>query len=179
MPESSGPIAQQAEALVRTAWLTATANIQWFTKISPDGSCLVPDFTHCTDEMMQAIESIDVEERESSSGEPITRRIRLKLKNSVRAMELLARAMGMDRREVKVGLSAEVNTGARMVEALKRKMLADDYSDNPCDITESENAITLNHLTTEKALPTQAQLNPAPERDPSGATCGKRTRSLQ
>ena len=52
MPESAGPIAQQAETLVRTAWLTATANIQWFTKISPDGSCLVPDFTHCTDEMM-------------------------------------------------------------------------------------------------------------------------------
>src|SRR5215468_9101414 len=122
MPEAAGPMQEQADTLVRTAWLTATANIQWFTKISPDGSCLVPDFTHCTDEMMQAIESIDVEERESPGGENVTRRIRLKLKNSVRAMELLARAMGMDRREVKIGLSEQVSIGVQMVEALRRKL---------------------------------------------------------
>jgi hypothetical protein len=45
-----------------------TANIQWLTKISPDGSYRLPDFTHGTEEMMQAIESIEVEERESPDG---------------------------------------------------------------------------------------------------------------
>jgi hypothetical protein len=136
MPESAGPIAQQAETLVRTAWLTATANIQWFTKISADGTCLVPDFTHCTEEMMQAIESIDVEERESPDGDNVTRRIRLRLKNSVRAMELLARAMGMDRREVKVGLSEQVSIGVQMVEALRRKLLGGTCSDNSSPLTD-------------------------------------------
>ena len=46
MPEAAGPMQEPAETLVKTAWLTATANIQWFTKISPDGSCLIPDFTN-------------------------------------------------------------------------------------------------------------------------------------
>ena len=74
---------------------------------------------------MQAIESIGVEERESPGGENVTRRIRFKLKNSVRAMELLARAMGMDRREVKVGVSGEMQMGPNSIERLKRLLLGD------------------------------------------------------
>ena len=79
-----------------------------------------------------------MEERESPGGENVTRRIRLKLKNSVRAMELLARAMGMDRREVKVGLSDQVSIGVQMVEALRRKLLGGTCSDNSSATTESD-----------------------------------------
>ena len=109
---------------MRTAWLTATANIQWFTKIGSDGSCLIPDFTHCTEEMMQAIESTSVEERESPGGENVTR-IRLTLKNSVRAMEVLARAMGRDRREVRVGAAGDMSMGPNAIERLKRLLVGD------------------------------------------------------
>jgi hypothetical protein len=83
---------QQAEEVLRTAWLMARANVLWFTRISSDRKLLIPDFSHATDEMLACIEAFDISERG----------IKLRLKDSSKALALLARATGVDRPEVKV-----------------------------------------------------------------------------
>ena len=50
-----------------------------------------PDFTHATDEMLACIEAFDISERG----------IKLKLKDSSKALALLARATGVDQPEVR------------------------------------------------------------------------------
>jgi hypothetical protein len=88
----------QAEAILRQAWLQAKANMLWFSRIAEDGQSLVTDFTRCTEDQLSIIESYDVQERvtEDEDGATVTvRRIKLRLKDSARALELLSRAYGL------------------------------------------------------------------------------------
>jgi hypothetical protein len=85
--------------LLRTCWLQASSNLLWFSRVAADGRSLITDFTHATDEMMQAIESYDIVEEEDESG-VTQRRIRLKLKPSAPALALLGKALGLDQRHV-------------------------------------------------------------------------------
>ena len=84
LPPGDATPEQQAEQLLRTAWLTARSSVLWFTRISPDRKCLIPDFGHATDEMMSAIESCDITER-VVDGDTVDGRIKLRLKDSGRA----------------------------------------------------------------------------------------------
>jgi hypothetical protein len=92
LPPSAATPEQQAEEVLRTAWLMARANVLWFTRISPDRELLIPDFSHATDEMLACIEAFDISERG----------IKLRLKDSSKALTLLARATGVDRPEMKL-----------------------------------------------------------------------------
>jgi hypothetical protein len=69
----------------------ARANVLRFTRISADRKLLIPDFSHATDEMLACIEAFDISERG----------IKLRLKDSSKALALLARATGVDRPEVR------------------------------------------------------------------------------
>jgi hypothetical protein len=92
LPPSAATPEQQAEEVLKTAWLMARANVLWFTRISPDRKLLIPDFSHATDEMLSCIEAFDISERG----------IKLRLKDSSKALALLARATGVDRPEMKL-----------------------------------------------------------------------------
>ena len=52
LPSGDATPEQQAEEVLRTAWLMARANVLWFTRISPDRKLLIPDFSHATDDML-------------------------------------------------------------------------------------------------------------------------------
>lgn len=95
LPPSAASPEQQAEQVLRTAWLVARANVMWFSQISEDGRNLVADLSHCTDEQLAAIESFDVVERVVGE-DTVERRTRLKLKDSGRALAILARATGLE-----------------------------------------------------------------------------------
>jgi hypothetical protein len=120
---------------LRTAWLMARANVLWFTRISADRRLLIPDFSHATDEMLACIEAFDISERG----------IKLKLKDSSKALALLARATGVDRPEVK--MSGEVTF--RVV-----------YEQTP-----EKRLMELGELTADKIRPDEAQddsVDPSP-----------------
>jgi len=92
LPAQDATPERQAEEVLRTAWLTARASVLWFTRISAHRKLLIPDFSHATDEMLGCIEAFDISDRG----------IRLRLKDSSKALALLARATGVDRPEVKL-----------------------------------------------------------------------------
>ena len=83
--------------MLRTAWVTARSSVLWFTRISADRKLLIPDFSHATDEMLACIEAFDISDRG----------IKLQLKDSSKALALLARATGVDR-PPEVKMSGEV-----------------------------------------------------------------------
>jgi hypothetical protein len=92
LPASDATPEHQAEEVLRTAWLTARASVLWFTRISADRKLLIPDFSHATDEMLSCIEAFEISDRG----------IKLRLKDSSKALALLARATGVDRPEMKI-----------------------------------------------------------------------------
>jgi len=92
LPPSAATPEQRAEEIIRTAWLMARANVLWFTRISADRKLLIPDFSHATDEMLACIEAFDISDRG----------IKLRLKDSSKALAQLARATGVDRPEVRL-----------------------------------------------------------------------------
>ena len=113
LPSGDATPEQQAEEVLRTAWLMARANVLWFTRISPDRKLLIPDFSHATDDMLACIEAFDISDRG----------IRLKLKDSSKALALLARATGVDRPEVKMTSNVELRVVyERTPEKLSREL---------------------------------------------------------
>jgi hypothetical protein len=79
-----------AEALLRQAWMIAHGNLAWFTKISADGRTLTYSLDHCTEAQLSVIESVEIKQAGRH-----TRIAKLRLKDSARALELLAKAAGL------------------------------------------------------------------------------------
>jgi hypothetical protein len=127
LPPSATTPEQQAEQIVRTAWVTARANPLWFTRISADGKSLIPDFSHATVEQLAAIESFDTVER-IVGGDTLEVRTRVKLKDSGRALALLARAFGLDRQEVVLPGNVEIKVTYEDRPSLSRCLVVEGAS---------------------------------------------------
>jgi len=141
LPSAASP-EQQAEQVLRTAWLTARASVLWFTRISPDRTCLIPDFSHATDERMSAIESFDIAER-VVGGDTVDRRIKLRLKDSGRALTLLARATGVEEKPQPANLQFTV-VCERTPEKLLRELgelNPDEAATKPDEVTDPMESI--------------------------------------
>ena len=133
LPSDATP-EQQAEQVLRTAWLTARASVLWFTRISSDRACLIPDFSHATDEMMSAIGSFDITER-GVVRDTVDRRIKLRLKDSGRALTLLARATGVEERPQPANI--QFNVVYQQTPGKLLRELATDETAKPDEAVES------------------------------------------
>jgi hypothetical protein len=135
LPPSAASPEQQAEEVLRTAWLMARANVLWFTRISADRRLLIPDFSHATDEMLACIEAFDISERG----------IKLRLKDSSKALAILARATGVDRPEVKFTGNVEFRVVyQRTPEKLSRELgelNPDEAAAKPDEVTDPMESI--------------------------------------
>jgi phage terminase small subunit len=148
LPPSAASPERQAEQVLRTAWLVAKANVMWFSQITEDGRNLVADLNHCTDEQLAVIESFDVVER--VVGEvTVERRTRLKLKDSSRALAILARATGLEEksepatRNVVLTVVYDGNDRLRQMKQLRElgELNPDEAATKPDEVTDPMESI--------------------------------------
>ena len=143
LPTSTATPEQQAEEVLRTAWVTARSSVLWFTRISADRKLLIPDFSHATDEMLGCIEAFDISQRG----------IKLKLKDSSKALALLARATGVDRPEVKHTGNVVFRVVYEQTPEKLLKELAEVRMDTPATVTATKPDGTANSREPSELLP--------------------------